>query len=110
MPGTVNVNIGGYPFVCYLLANASFIDIAAVYVVLCVAQDGSWTVLDVGQSGELGGRIENHPRRDCWLRCCPTGNIWVCVHQTPTNQVTKEQRLALESTLRKRYNPPCGER
>ena len=110
MPGPVNVTIGGHPFACYPLASTGFINIAAVYVVLCVAQGGSWTVLDVGQSGELGERIENHSRRDSWFRHCPTGNIWVCVHPTPTNQFSKEQRLALERSLRQRYNPPCGER
>ena len=110
MPGPVNVTIGGYQFACYPLANAGFINIAAVYVILCVAQSGATTVLDVGQSGELGERIESHPRRDSWFHHCPAGNIWVCIYPTPTNQVTKEQRLTLESTLRQQYKPPCGER
>jgi hypothetical protein len=62
---TANVTIGGYPFVCVSLANADFADIAAIYVILCVAKDRSWRVLDVGQTGELGDRIDSHDRRTC---------------------------------------------
>jgi hypothetical protein len=110
MPEPVNLKIGSYPFACYPLANASFINIAAVYVILCVGQTGSWTVLDVGQSGELGERIDNHSRKDSWFQHCANKNIWVCVYPAPISQYTKEQRVALEASLRAMYKPPCGER
>ena len=110
MPESVKVTIGGHPFACYRLSEAGFINIAAIYVILCVSQGGSWKVLDVGQSGELGERIDNHPRKDCWIENCLTKNVWVCVYAMPSNQYSKEDRLKLEATLRQQYNPPCGER
>jgi hypothetical protein len=92
------------------LNQASFADRAAVYVILCVAQGGNSTVLDVGQSGEVGSRVDDHDRRSCWIKECPSGNIWVCVHLMPSDRYTKEDRLALERTLRQQYQPPCGQR
>jgi hypothetical protein len=110
MAGPTNVTIGGTTFVCVPLADANFTDVAAVYVVLCVAGDGSWTVLDVGQSGEVGSRIDNHDRRECWKRNCPSGNIWVCVYPMPLSRYSKEQREHFENGLRNQYSPTCGKR
>lgn len=110
MADSANVTIGGYSFICVRLADADFADIAAIYVVLCVDQNSQWTVLDVGQSGELGSRIDSHDRRGCWSRNCPSGNIWVCVYRMPSNQYTKEDRLRVEKSLRSQFNPPCGQR
>jgi hypothetical protein len=64
-----DVTIGGYPFVCVALSEADFSDVAAVYAILCVGPRGSWTVLDVGQSGRVGSRIDEHERRECWSLC-----------------------------------------
>ncbi|MDQ7788455.1 MAG: hypothetical protein RDU41_00190 [Clostridia bacterium] len=105
-----DVTIGGYPFVCVPLAQADFSDVAAIYVILCVAQDRSWTVLDVGQSGQVGSRIDDHDRRGCWERNCPNRNIWVCAHRMPSAQHTKQKREQLESALRAKLNPKCGKR
>jgi hypothetical protein len=65
-----NVTIGGRTFACVRLSEADFTDVAAVYVILCVGQDGNWTVLDVGQSGQVGSRIDDHDRKACWTRNC----------------------------------------
>jgi hypothetical protein len=111
MAGPVKLNIiRGYEFTCYPLSQASFINIAAVYVIIGVAQSGSWTVLDVGQSGELGERIEGHPREGCWRQNWPNGNIWVCVYPTPGSSFTKEQRAKIEGLLREQLKPLCEER
>ncbi len=103
-----NLTIAGYPFICVRLAEADFRDIAAIYVIICVGEDRNWTVLDVGQSGELGTRIDSHTRKECWTRSCPTGNIWVCVYRMPSNQNTKEDRLKLETYIRQQTKPICG--
>ena len=100
------LTIGGYSFQCVSLSTAEFTDIAAVYVILCVASGGSWTVLDVGQTGELGSRIDNHDRRTCWQRNCASKNIWVCVRSMPN----RDDRLRVEREIRNQYDPPCGER
>ena len=103
------LTIGGYAFVCVPLSQADFTDTSAVYVIICVDSDGKWRVIDVGQTGELGSRIDAHDRKGCWQKNCPNGNIWVCVY--PMTGQTKEARLKLEAELRLKYSPvPCGTR
>jgi hypothetical protein len=104
------VTIGGLPFQCVKLSEADFSDIAAIYVILCVDKNGNWTVIDIGQTGELGKRIDTHDRRSCWETNCPNHNIWVCIYKMPTDKYNKQDRLELEKRLRNQYNPPCGER
>ncbi|MCC6180617.1 MAG: hypothetical protein IT237_02155 [Bacteroidia bacterium] len=104
------LTIKNLPFVCVRLNDADFKDVAAIYVIICVSESGSWKVIDVGQSGQLGTRIDDHPRMDCWKNNCPSGNIWVCIYKTPTADMTKDQRLALEKELRDFYKPNCGDR
>ena len=90
---STRLEVGGLSFVCVPLADADFKDVAAIYVILCVDKDRSWKVLDVGQSGELGDRMDSHDRRMCWEQHCPGKSIWVCVHPMPTKQFTKVDRL-----------------
>ena len=104
----VTVNISGYLFSCVPLAEASFAEVAAVYVILCVSEGGSWRLLDVGQTGELGERFDSHERKQCWEANCPNHNLWACVHLMPSSQYAKEDRLKLEHSLRQQYGPPCG--
>jgi len=59
---SVNVTIGGRTFACVRLSEADFTYVAAVCVVLRMNQDASSTVLDVGQSGQVGRRIDDHGR------------------------------------------------
>lgn len=110
MAGPVKLKIGGYDFTSYPLREVGSVNVAAIYVIIGVQENGSFKYLDVGQSGELGERLDNHPRQDCWRRHCPYENLWVCVYQTPSAQFSKEQRLALEKKLRTELSPPCGER
>jgi len=105
-----NVPIGGKNFVCVSLSEAEFADMAAVYVILCVAQNSSWTVLDVGQSGQLGSRIDDHDRKECWTRNCTNKNIWVCVYRMPSSQDTRQDRERFETELRSQYPVSCGKR
>jgi len=104
------VTIGGRSFSCVRLSETNFKDVAAIYVILCVAKDGSWTVLDVGQSGEVGSRIDTHDRQECWRNNCSNNNIWVCVYPMPSSQYTKQDREQFESSLRTQYSPACGKR
>ena len=102
------VEIGGYQFLCVRLSQADFSDISVVYVILCVQPNGDWIVLDVGESGEVGTRIGEHDREECWRRNCRSDNIWVCVY--PMRGRSREERLAVEAELRQRYRPHCGTR
>ena len=108
MAGRVNVTIGGKLFTCLRLEKADFSDIAAVYAVISVARDGSWSVLDVGQSKELGERIDGHDRKECWQRNCNNGDIWVCIYPMPSSRYSKYDRLQFEEYLRQGNSPPCA--
>ena len=104
------VTIGGLSFRCVKLIEANFDDRAAVYVVLCVDGNGKWKVLDVGQSGSVGSRIDSHDRRDCWETRCTSGTLWVCIYPMPSSAYSEQDRLKVENGLRQHYKPPCGER
>jgi len=106
----VNVAIGGYQFACYPLSQARFVHGAAVYVVLCVGEGGTWRVLDAGESGATGKRMDSHERKPDWEKHCLNKNIWVCIYPMPSNRFTPQDRRNLESSLRQRYRPPCGQR
>jgi len=110
MAEPVKLRIGGYQFACYRLSEAQFINIAAVYVIIGVKPDKGWDVLDVGQSGELGERMQDHPRREEWFQEWPNGNIWVCILPTPSSRYTEQDRTEIEGRIRQRYSPPCGKR
>lgn len=106
----VDVTIYNLPFKCVRLSEADFSDFAAIYVILCIDKVGKTKVIDVGQSGEVGTRINSHDREDCWKKNCSSGNIWVCLYKTPSTSYTKEQRTTLEGKIREHYNPDCGKR
>lgn len=106
----VPVTIEGKTFQCVKLSDADFKDIAAIYVIICVDKDGSWTVLDVGQSGELGERMDSHDRKQCWLNNCPNKNVWVCIYPMPSKDHSKQDRLDLEGKLRDALKPTCGKK
>jgi hypothetical protein len=104
----VDLTIFSLPFKCVKLSEADFSDFAAIYVILCVDNSGSWKVIDVGQSGQVGSRIDTHDRQECWEKNCPNKNIWVCIYKTPSTLYTKEQRIDLEGKIRDYYKPVCG--
>ena len=107
---STEITVDNTPFTCQRLSDVTLLDVAVVYVIICVGDGGKWNVIDVGQSGEAGTRLGNHPRRECWEEKCPNGNIWVCVHPMPSKQFTKQDRLDLERSIRgKRFNL-CGDR
>ena len=108
MANQVPLKINGLNCVCVPLSKADFSDIAAIYIILCVNDDGSYKVIDIGQSGKLGERINTHDRKNCWKRKCPHGNIWVCVYKMPSKIYTKQDRLDLEKKWRAKHHNLCG--
>lgn len=104
-----NINVDGILFVCVPLAEADFKNVAAVYVIICLVRGKGWKVIDVGQAGKLGNRIDYHDREECWRENCE-GEVWVCVHLMPTDEYSKEDRLELENSIRQKRDLPCGKR
>ncbi|MEQ8524713.1 hypothetical protein [Gracilimonas sp.] len=109
MAETPTVTINERTFNAYKLEGTTFNNIAAIYVIICVDNQGKWFIVDVGETGELGDRIENHDRRDCWAKNCDH-TLWVCVLSTPSKQYTQKDRLLIEAEIRDQHNPPCGQK
>jgi hypothetical protein len=100
-----NITIGGRSFNCVKLSEADFTNVMAVYVILCMKQDGSWSVLDVGQRGQVRSWIDDHDRKARWTSSCPN-NIWVGICLMPSCQYTNPDCERFEAELRKQYCLP----
>jgi hypothetical protein len=100
------ITISGYNFEGPHTNTASLANNAGVYAILTRAQaNESWTVIDIGESGQVRSRIENHDRKSCWNRN-GRGIVAAAVLYTPG--WNSSQRCALESSLREQYAPVCG--
>ena len=69
--------------------------------------NGKYHLLDVGESHEVKNRLDNHDRKDCWLRK-KNGVIEYCVYYTPDKQ--QSGRKEVEQDIRNNYQNLCGER
>lgn len=63
-----------------------------------------WTVIDVGETGDLRQRISAHDRADQWRRQNYVELSVASLHCDERN------RMTVEAHLRSAYNPPCGDR
>ena len=102
----MSIQIGRYDFEGPYDNTGPLKDRSGVYVILCLV-DKKYFVIDVGESAQVKTRIENHDREDCWRRYC-NDTLMVAVLYTPNLQQTG--RSAIEQEIRRKYNPPCGER
>jgi hypothetical protein len=109
MTQPVEIPIGGYPFLGTPLDEADFRGGAAIYAIICITEGGKWTVIDIGQSEEMGSRMDLPDRKDCWKHKCSSMNIWVCEYRMSATVYTKEDRLRVERNLRRELKPTCGE-
>lgn len=100
------MQIAGYEFEQpYVLRTTRFNDVAAVYIIYAVL-NGKTVCLDVGETDKLGERISNHERKDCWEKNSSGSEIYVGVIQSPSEY----QRRNIESELRTKLLPICGEK
>lgn len=77
---------------------------SGVYAIICT-KDGKNTLIDVGESGGIKGRVEDHDRTDCWKKHCD-GTIRYADFPTPGKD--QDYRRAKEKKIRDRYDPDCG--
>jgi len=89
--------IFGYLFEGPYSLTTSFNDVPGVYLIM----DAMRCVVDVGQTDKLGKRITSHDREPCWTRNS-ANQLWFA------NETSEQNRLTLESAMRKQYNPKCG--
>jgi predicted GIY-YIG superfamily endonuclease len=102
-----SIQIGGYLFNGpYLLSNFDEIDKAAVYAILCKLNE-TYYVIYIGQSGELGTRLQSHNKKECWEKHCK-GTLYVAIFNTPSTTYSAEQRRLIERELINEHNPVCN--
>lgn len=81
--------------------NTSFNAIGAVYAVL--NQNGSnFTILYIGQTGDLSDRFDNHHKQGCFDRHNKTH---IAIHPEPS----ESRRFDIEADLVRNYSPPCND-
>lgn len=96
----------GYQFDGAYTSPDSLEPLPGVYVIWCRSQEGAWHVLDVGESENVQDRTRNHDRLPCWRANCQ-GTIYYSATYTPN--MRKNKRLELESEIRRREQPICGQ-
>jgi hypothetical protein len=80
---------------------------SGVYVILGRNNDfESWNVLDVGESATMQSRVNYHDRQNQWSRC-GYSNLAVAPIYLQDNE---KLRRSVESMIRNKYNPRCGDR
>jgi hypothetical protein len=65
---------------------------------------GNWIVVDIGESGDVKDRVENHDRKLQWQG---SGHATLGVAAYYCDAAT---RMQVEKQLRQQYNPVCGDR
>ena len=63
-----------------------------------------WDVVDIGESGDVKKRVENHDRKNCWEAQNYTILNYAAYYCTAI------ERHFIEQELRDIYTPPCGDR
>lgn len=96
-------NFVGHNFEGPFTSKKDLKNLSGVYVVLGKNLN-KYSLIDVGESGNVRERVENHDREDCWLG--QTSFPEYAVLYTPYE--TQAFRRKIEKEIRERFNPPCG--
>jgi len=103
----LSIDIFQYSFEGPFTSTDRIEDRSGVYVILCNQNNGHYNVTDVGESATVKSRVENHDRRSCWGLHC-NSKLVVAVLYTPNLHQTGRKQI--EQEIRRKYNPPCGDR
>src|SRR5437762_2428809 len=101
------LDIGEYPFVFVPLAQARPSTGAGLYAVICVRNDQTRTIIDVGQTSRLGQQSASLIPQECWTRNCADGELWIG-HHWPDTTSGLVDLAAMETQIRASVKPPCG--
>lgn len=95
------VRILDYEFEGPYSIGANFNNVPGIYVIYTLEK---W--LDVGETDKLGQRIPTHERKNDWINNANGKNISLAFLRIND----QDKRLSIESYLRDKLNPVCGER
>ena len=101
----MTITIGGWQFEGPYSHTSNLYDYSGVYAILDKRVDGRYWVIDVGESSTVRTRIENHDRKNCWLRN-QQGTLAAAVLYTPNFQ--QAERRVIEQEIRSMYELACG--
>lgn len=82
--------------------GTNFNSSGAVYAILRKTPSGNYSVLYIGQTGDLSERFDNHHKQACFDR---NGKTHIAVHPEPT----ESGRFNIETDLVRNYNPMCND-
>jgi hypothetical protein len=101
----MSITIGNHSFDGPFTSASQLLARSGVYAILGRgATGGNWIVVDIGESGDVRSRVENHDRKPQWQGC---GHATLSVAALYCDAAT---RMVVEQTLRLQYNPACGDR
>ncbi len=99
------IKIGSYNFDGPHTNTSALRKQSGVYAILGNGGSGNnWTVVDIGESEDVQGRVENHDRAPCW-----NGQRHK-VLAAAVYYAAERQRMQIEQELRAHLHPPCGDR
>ena len=106
MTQTATINLTGasgatYTFQVYPWGTP-FNPVGAVYTVLRQESDGRYTILYIGETGDLSTRFDNHHKQACFDR---NRRTHIGVHM----ESSSARRLQIEADLVRNYNPVCND-
>jgi len=97
------ITVRGYSFDGPYTSKSSIKNESGVYAIHDHNNE-KYYIIDVGESGEIASRLDNHEREDCWNKE-KNGNLTFSALY-----VTEQEREKIEQEIRSQYNVPCGER
>ncbi len=102
----MSITIGNYAFEGPFADPVSLKNVSGVYSVLTHASaNDSYSIVDIGKSATVRDRVTNHDRQESWKRYKkPAGLAYAAYY------CDEKMRMSVETTLRGKYNPPCGDR
>ncbi len=99
----MSIKLGKYSFTGPIAFRDKIRDKAGIYAIVC-SVDSEYFLVDVGESSRLRTRIENHDKKDCWIKNC-SGQLLIYVHYTPF--LKQQARIHIEQELRELFHPGC---
>lgn len=77
---------------------------SGVYVITRQLTNGSYKIIDVGESRNISERIQSHDRMNQWNMASNSSfNVWTCL-------ADQNQRMIIERDIRIAYEPICGQK
>lgn len=93
------INILGYEFSGPYSIDGDFNKVAGIYII--TSDSNAQHKIDIGETENLGERIPNHERRNCWTR---HNGVYLWFHF----ENDETSRLKKEKELRDHFDPICG--